>query len=386
MSKLIKKIYLSIFILVVSFMLGVVGSNTFNFYHSNYEIKFQVNGDFDYLKLEDKEYLLTIVNSAEKYQEIDVEEMVKNNDVNITKENDVYTITTGFEYYKEFFISKSKTKGTRVKQFYIDAINNLISEDSEVTFKYDNVFIVKDTINIYLVGAITASIGLGVTLLYFYISINKENDFEYDNETLFKTPFKKNYWKDTTKFLSSTKKIVTLAMLFGLMMVCKMFSLPSGFSNLGLSLTYLFFSLICLIYGPIAGFTIGFFSDILGYFLFDRSGLTFYFGYTLQAMMAGFIYGLAFYKSRITFFRCFVARLIVNLFLNVIYGSLCFGDVMGYDFETIKTYALIMELPKNLIYLVPQSILLFMFLKFVSPILYRYKFIGKNIYENIGIM
>ena len=175
-------------------------------------------------------------------------------------------------------------------------------------------------------------------------------------------------------------------MLFGLMLVCKIFSLPSGFSNLGLSLTYLFFSLISLIFGPIAGLTVGFFSDILGYFLFDKSGMTFYFGYTLQAMLAGLIYGLFFYKSRITFFRCFIARLLVNLVLNVILGSIFFGDIMNYDYETIKAYALVIELPKNIIYLLPQSLLLFIFLKFVSPILYRYKYINKTIYENINII
>ena len=64
-------------------------------------------------------------------------------------------------------------------------------------------------------------------------------------------------------------------MLFALMMVCKIFALPSGFSNLGISLTYLFSSIIGLIYGPIAGLTIGFFSDFLGYFLFDKSGQAF---------------------------------------------------------------------------------------------------------------
>ena len=175
-------------------------------------------------------------------------------------------------------------------------------------------------------------------------------------------------------------------MLFSLMMVCKLFSLPSGFSNLGISLTYLFFSLICLIYGPSAGLMIGFFSDVLGHFLFNKYGAPFYFGYTIQAMLTGFVYGLCFYKTRITFTRCFIARVIVNLFLNVIWGSICFGDLMGYDYETTKMYALIIALPKNLIYLVPQSMVLYIFLKFVSPILYRNKLINKTIYENISII
>jgi hypothetical protein len=103
-------------------------------------------------------------------------------------------------------------------------------------------------------------------------------------------------------------------------------------------------------------------------------------------MLAGLTYGLFFYKTRITFTRCFFARLIVNLLLNVVWGSICFGNIMGYDFETTKMYALVIELPKNLIYLLPQSMVLYIFLKFVSPILYRNKLINKTIYENISII
>lgn len=379
--KNLRKIGICIFVFIITFLLGFVGGNTYNFYNSNYEIVFSVNEEFDYEKLVDQEYLLTIVNSAKKYENIDIEKIIKNNDLKIEKNNNKYIITTGYQYYAEFFNSKSQTKGTRVKQFYIDAIDGLVGEN-EVTYQYDNVYVVKGSINRYIVASITGIIGLiGVILYYIY---NKEdNRFEYDNINTFQTPFHKTYWKESLVFLDSTKKIVTLAMLFSLMMVCKLFSLPSGFSNLGISLTYLFFALISLIYGPIAGFTVGLLSDVLGFFLFDRSGLSFNFLYTIQAMMAGFVYGLCLFKTKISFTRCFVSRLIVNLILNVVWGSFCFGLVMNWNKEVIIKYALIMELPKNIIYLVPQALLLFVFLKFISPILYQNKYISKMIYENV---
>lgn len=385
MQKIVKTSFIYLFTIVVTFLFGIVVSDTINFYNSNYEIVFSVNEEFDYEKLDDQDYLISIKNTHEKYKEIDVEKMIKNEDVSIEYSNNEYKITTGYEYYETFFISSSKEKGTRVKQFFKDAINNLVSEDAVVTYKYNDVYIVTNKINIYLVGSITSLLGVG--LLTTYLVLNKDKkEFVYDNKLVFKTPFHKEYFKDSFKFLDSTKKIVTIAMLFSLMMVCKLFSLPSGFSNLGISLTYLFFSLICLIYGPSAGFMIGFFSDVLGHFLFNKYGAPFYFGYTIQAMLTGFVYGLCFYKTRITFTRCFIARVIVNLLLNVIWGSICFGDLMGYDYETTKMYALIIALPKNLIYLVPQSMVLYIFLKFVSPILYRNKLINKTIYENISII
>lgn len=385
MQKIVKTSFIYLFTIVVTFLFGIVVSDTINFYNSNYEIVFSVNEEFDYEKLDDQDYLISIKNTHEKYKEIDVEKMIKNEDVSIEYSNNEYKITTGYEYYETFFISSSKEKGTRVKQFFKDAINNLVSEDAVVTYKYNDVYIVTNKINIYLVGSITSLLGVG--LLTTYLILNKDKkEFVYDNKLVFKTPFHKEYFKDSFKFLDSTKKIVTIAMLFSLMMVCKLFSLPSGFSNLGISLTYLFFSLICLIYGPSAGLMIGFFSDVLGHFLFNKYGAPFYFGYTIQAMLTGFVYGLCFYKTRITFTRCFIARVIVNLLLNVIWGSICFGDLMGYDYETTKMYALIIALPKNLIYLVPQSMVLYIFLKFVSPILYRNKLINKTIYENISII
>lgn len=385
MQKIVKTSFIYLFTIVVTFLFGIVVSDTINFYNSNYEIVFSVNEEFDYEKLDDQDYLISIKNTHEKYKEIDVEKMIKNEDVSIEYSNNEYKITTGYEYYETFFISSSKEKGTRVKQFFKDAINNLVSEDAVVTYKYNDIYIVTNKINIYLVGSITSLLGVG--LLTTYLVLNKDKkEFVYDNKLVFKTPFHKEYFKDSFKFLDSTKKIVTIAMLFSLMMVCKLFSLPSGFSNLGISLTYLFFSLICLIYGPSAGLMIGFFSDVLGHFLFNKYGAPFYFGYTIQAMLTGFVYGLCFYKTRITFTRCFIARVIVNLLLNVIWGSICFGDLMGYDYETTKMYALIIALPKNLIYLVPQSMVLYIFLKFVSPILYRNKLINKTIYENISII
>ena len=379
--KNLRKIGMCIFVFIITFLLGFVGGNTYNFYNSNYEIVFSVNEEFDYKKLVDQEYLLTIVNSAKKYENIDIEKIIKNNDLKIEKNNNEYIITTGYQYYAEFFNSKSQTKGTRVKQFYIDAIDGLVGEN-EVTYQYDNVYVVKGSINRYIVASITGIIGL-IGVIIYYVYNKKDNRFEYDNINTFQTPFHKTYWKESLGFLDSTKKIVTLAMLFSLMMVCKLFSLPSGFSNLGISLTYLFFALISLIYGPIAGFTVGLLSDVLGFFLFDRSGLSFNFLYTIQAMMAGFVYGFCLFKTKISFTRCFISRLIVNLILNVVWGSFCFGFVMNWNKEVIIKYALIMELPKNIIYLVPQTLLLFVFLKFISPILYQNKYISKMIYENV---
>ena len=88
-----------------------------------------------------------------------------------------------------------------------------------------------------------------------------------------------------------------------------------------------------MIYGPIAGLVIGIFSDVLGYFIGGASGM-FFPGYTLDAMLAGFVYGLCFYKTKLTFAKCLYARLIVNLFVNVfVYAFvLAFVSVLAFVF------------------------------------------------------
>ena len=48
-----------------------------------------------------------------------------------------------------------------------------------------------------------------------------------------------------------------------------------------------------MIYGPIYGFVIGVFSDVIGFLLFPSEGF-FHLGYTLQAALTGFIYGIFF--------------------------------------------------------------------------------------------
>ena len=47
-------------------------------------------------------------------------------------------------------------------------------------------------------------------------------------------------------------------------------------------------------------------------------------------------------------------------------------------FEKVKYYILLLSLPKNTIYLLPQSLLLFAVLKVITPVLARYRIIDKK--------
>ena len=108
-------------------------------------------------------------------------------------------------------------------------------------------------------------------------------------------------------------------------------------------------------------------------------------GYTLDAMIAGFTYGICFYKTKLTFTKCLLARLVVNLFVNVVCGSIWWSIINSFTYEAFQTYMLFISLPKNIIYLLPQTILLFIVLKAMTKPLSAFNLIDQRISEHVTI-
>lgn len=395
---LYKHIIKLLMVLVMCFLSSIVTIDIINRNISYYEASFSVDNieNFDDELLIDVTLLNEIKASGSngKYENIDVEKMIKNKDFSYTiKENEI-TIKTKIKYYDNFFNSKSLSVGSRAKTFIKDLVSKIAQEKCEVTFKdQDNIICLKNHINKINISLIVLAasflIEIIVTIFLFIKKKNiKENKYVYDNETIFSSPFHKKYWKLSIKPLIKVKDITTIAMLFALMMICKFIPIPSGFGNLGLGLTYLFFAMISLIYGPVYGFVIGIFSDVIG-FLIDSNGAMFHLGYTLQAAMTGMVYGLCLYKTKLSFTKVFVCRAIINLLMNVVYGSFLY-IVVFYgsqieDFNRFKelyfSYALLISLPKNLVWLLPQSLLLYYVLKVSLPVLNKFKLLDDKILD-----
>lgn len=392
---LIKIYFICILSFLISFLSGFLITTMINNQNSYYQASFTYQGEKDLLQLVDKEYLESIKQSSiDKYSSINIDKLIDNQDFKIEKENNYYTITTKSHYYSNFFFISKREVGTRAKTFIKLVVTNYIEDPELVTFdNEDDIVEMKNYFSPYIGGCY--ALLLGVFLSVILISyLKKEEDIEIeDNVNLFHTPFHLNYWKGQLKIFKDTKSISTLAMLFSLLLVSKFFSLPSGFGNLGIGLGYLFLAAIGLIYGPSVSLIIGFFSDIIGYFITPQQGI-FYLGYTLQACLASFTYGMCFYKTKITFSKVFLSRFIVNLLLNVILGSylqcrlwMMSNSITSDTFlATFKAYALLYSLPKNLIYLLPQTIVLFIFFKLIIPIITHFNLIDKRIKNSITII
>ena len=138
---------------------------------------------------------------------------------------------------------------------------------------------------------------------------------------------------------------------------------------------------------------IGALSDIIGYYITPQNGPMFI-GYTIQACLSCFVYSLCFFRTKITFTKVLLSRLIVNMLFNVILGS--FSQAFIYIqmgtispeiyMQTVSIYMLTFELPKNIVYLIPQTMLLFIIFKSLIPVLSRYKLIDSKIKDNITII
>ena len=379
-NNLISIIVMTLVGFILGFFVTEYGVNTFT---TNYEINLTSDKNleeflsYDFFDSTIKEIDEYNKNNEKKinYAKIDYESMI--NDLKIEKNNDQYKIIVKAKYFPT--IAK-KSNGD------INYGNNRCFKYFKLILSYSDANIVYNDIKItglnnsYIFGGIGAII---VFILFASFIMIKGNNKPILNSTI--SIFNKKYWQKSFGVFKDVKNITLIAMLFALMILCKLIALPSGFGMLGISFTYLFFSIITMLFGPIVGVIIGFCSDMIGYFLF-QSSFKIFFGYTLNAMLAGFTYGLCFYKRRITFTKCLYARLVVNLIINVCLGSLWWKILYSLTLEGFYSYLFFIALPKNIVYLLPQSILLYFVLKIIIKPLSQLNLIDKEISKNVTLI
>lgn len=402
---LLKKKLTIIIMIIVSLLLGFFISRIVTYMNAYYTARFEIINDvtFDYEQLTSKEYLQKIkkngyneTTKTNKYENINITKMLKKHDFTITKLSDnTYEIKTAYKYYDIFFISSSKSLGTRSKMFIKDSVTNLVGKENIVFSDPINIVKINQKTNDYIYSLYFLLIGFVITIsvltIQFYKKEEKEIEFKFDNQTTFKSIFNKNYLKASFKAISKTKDLAIMGLLFGMMIICKFIPLPSGFGDLGISFTYIFFAIISLIYGPAYGFLIGILSDTIG-FIIRPSGF-FFIGYTLQAALSGMIYGLCLYKTKVNYGKVLLSRILINMLMNVLFGSILYAIVFT-DFkffsreftDFVKSYAILFSLPKNLFYLLPQSLLLYFVIKKVSPVLNHFELISDEVYNHIKIL
>ena len=106
-------------------------------------------------------------------------------------------------------------------------------------------------------------------------------------------------------------------------------------SMLEISFAFLAIAAAGMLYGPVMAGIIGVLADTLGFFLSPANG-AFFPGFTLSAFLSGFVFGLFFYKKKITLKRVIAASIVhmvlfnfilTPIWLNIMYGSALMSSV-----------------------------------------------------------
>ena len=376
---------------VAFFVTEYIHNNFFSYYEakveSNEKLEDIYNLDYltklesditNYNKTKDKDAKSIYYSTTTNYEEIYKNSKIEGSTILVRQK--VFTTTQ---------ITSSGKISQGIEKFgkTMDTIfNNSIRENDN--YKLDKDFKIVGYQNPYIISAITSSAVLFSFLILILILTLmdkiKVRENIYNNETIFKTPFHKKYFKSSVSHFYELKDLVMIALLFSMMLATKALRLPSGFGSLGINLAFIMFSVIAMLYGPAVGMLIGLLSDILGFYLFP-SAYGFFIGYTLDAILSGLCYGICFYKTRMSFSKCFYARLFINLFVNVFCGSIWWSIINNFTFDAYINYMFILSLPKNLIYLLPQSIILFIILKPVSRIASHFSVMDSDVANNFTI-
>lgn len=116
--------------------------------------------------------------------------------------------------------------------------------------------------------------------------------------------------------------------------------LKIGFSFLGLACCAYW-------YGPVAGIACGALLDLLG-FVFNPTG-PYFIGFTLNEMLAGFLYGCWLYRRPVTFWRtlaaCATVTLCVNLLLTPLWLQMLYGNAQ--ILSAVRIVKNLLQLPVN---------------------------------------
>ena len=130
-------------------------------------------------------------------------------------------------------------------------------------------------------------------------------------------------FKNSTKELSTLQGLTICGMLLALRVVL------GYFSNISLSITpnakvgfsFLPIALAGVLTGPVGAMIVGGLGDLISYFLMPMGG--YFFGWTLNGILVGLLYGLLLYDYEKHFLlRIIIAEVLIGLLVEIPLGSL----------------------------------------------------------------
>ena len=177
---------------------------------------------------------------------------------------------------------------------------------------------------------------------------------------MYNSPFNRAFWRDSLENARSLKTMVICALCMAMSVILGYFYIPIT-ESLSIRFTYLATSTVGLVAGPVAALIYGAAVDLLDFMM--HPGFTFFFGYTLSAMVGAFFYAIFYYRQKITVLRILLCRLCVNLIVNVGMGAYWSNMLYGKGF----IYRVTTSFFKNIIMLPIEVIITVAFFSLLLP-------------------
>lgn len=187
---------------------------------------------------------------------------------------------------------------------------------------------------------------------------------------IYRTPFSAGYWRDAFAELKDTKMLVFAALIVALRVALKtIIRIPLG-PSLDITPAFMANALGAMVYGPVVGALGAVVSDVLGVLL---RGDTYFLPYVLTEISGSVIFGLFFYRQKITPTRVILSRFSICLFVNILLQT---PIDMLYQYVHYGYNNVVITIPrifKNLFMFPLESVALTVFLSAIQPITYRMK-------------
>ena len=177
---------------------------------------------------------------------------------------------------------------------------------------------------------------------------------------MYNSPFSRAFWRDSLENARSLKTMVICALCMAMSIILGYFYIPIT-ESLSIRFTYLATATVGQVAGPVAALIYGAAVDLLDFMM--HPGFTFFFGYTLSAMVGAFFYAIFYYRQKITVLRIILCRLCVNLIVNVGMGAYWSNMLYGKGF----IYRVTTSFFKNIIMLPIEVIITVAFFSLLLP-------------------
>lgn len=172
-----------------------------------------------------------------------------------------------------------------------------------------------------------------------------------------------NLWKESAQYFKNPKAVVAAGMLLALHVVLGIFVTIPLTDSVRISISFITNVVTGYLFGPWMAMVSGALGDILQ-FIIKPTG-TYFFGWTLNAAIAGIIYGIAFYRkapestgkgsivSKIAFLlRCILAMafvaVMIQMFMGTFWCCIMYGKGFWFYFSQRAVKSLI-QLPFNVV-------------------------------------